>query len=211
MPKKPQELNQPKLLIGEGNDEVEFFQALLEYLYIKDVQVEDYRGKNGLTRYLKTLSEPRTGFRDVISLGITRDADGYNTPVQHDSAARAFQSVQDALKSASLPVPLQPIEKAGDLLNVSVFILPDCNSPGMLEDLCLSSIEDTEELACVDGFMSCMQTAGRKAPNIAKAKLHAWLSMQEVSDFRIGLAAQQKVWDWEHPKFDKIKEFLRNL
>jgi hypothetical protein len=211
MPRKPQELNQPKLLIGEGNDEVEFFEALLQHLGIKDVQVEDYGGKNTLPKYLRTLNEPRTGFRDVISLGITRDADGYNIPKQENSAVRAFQSVQDALQHAALPVPQTPIEQAGDPLRVSVFILPDCASPGMLEDLCLSSIEETEGLACVDEFVNCIQSAGLQAPNIAKARLHAWLSMQEVSDFRIGLAAQQKVWNWDHPKFDKIKEFLSNL
>jgi hypothetical protein len=45
MPSTPQALSKPKLLIGEGKEEVAFFKAFLSHLNITDVQVEEYGGK----------------------------------------------------------------------------------------------------------------------------------------------------------------------
>lgn len=39
------QISQPKLLVGEGRDEVRFFEALLRYLKISDIQVAEYGGK----------------------------------------------------------------------------------------------------------------------------------------------------------------------
>ena len=44
----PRELDHPKLLIGEGKDEVSLFDALLNHLAITDVKVEEYGGKEKL-------------------------------------------------------------------------------------------------------------------------------------------------------------------
>ena len=49
-------LSKPKLLIGEGKEEVDFFTAFLSHLNISNIQVEQYGGKQGLSRYLKTLA-----------------------------------------------------------------------------------------------------------------------------------------------------------
>lgn len=53
MPDKPREITQPKLLIGEGQEEVRFFNALLKHLGRQDVQVENYSGKDQLRTRLK--------------------------------------------------------------------------------------------------------------------------------------------------------------
>ncbi len=45
MRNQPQTISQPKLLLGEGKDEVLFFSALLKHLQIKDIQVVQYGGK----------------------------------------------------------------------------------------------------------------------------------------------------------------------
>ncbi len=99
MSSTPQALSKPKLLIGEGKEEVDFFTAFLNHLNISNVQVEQYGGKQGLPRYLRTLVV-RPGYLNVVSLGITRDAD--------NSAQSAFESVCSSLHRASLPVPSQP-------------------------------------------------------------------------------------------------------
>jgi hypothetical protein len=45
MSSTPQALSKPKLLIGEGKEEVDFFTAFLNHLNISNVQVEQYGGK----------------------------------------------------------------------------------------------------------------------------------------------------------------------
>ncbi len=82
MTTRTQRIVKPKLLIGEGLEEVRFFSALLAHLSISDVQVEEYGGKRQLSRYFQEL-QIRPGYQEIVSIGITRDAD--------NSAPSAFQ------------------------------------------------------------------------------------------------------------------------
>ena len=203
MPRTPQALSKPKLLIGEGKEEVDFFTAFLTHLNITDVQVEQYGGKQELPSYLKTLVV-RPDYQNVVSLGITRDAD--------NSAQSAFQSVCSSLNRASLPVPSQPGEIVGDTPQVSVMILPDGQNKGMLEDLCLAAVEIDPVLQCVDEYLNCVyRTVGREPNNMAKARVHAWLSSQIEPDKRLGEAAKADYLPWDSPGFDRLKQFLQAL
>jgi hypothetical protein len=203
MPSSPTELSKPKLLIGEGREEELFFTAFLAYLNISDVQVEQYGGKQALPRYLRTL-RLRPGYLQIVSLGITRDAD--------NSAQSAFQSICTSLSSASLPVPRDPGAIAGGSPQVSILILPDNQNSGMLEDLCLAAIETDPALQCVDEYLECIyKTIGRKPNNMAKARVHAWLSSQIEPDKRLGEAAKANYWPWNSPGFDCLKQFLQAL
>lgn len=198
-----QALSKPKLLIGEGKEEVDFFTAFLTHLNISNVQVEQYRGKQGLASYLKTLVV-RPGYLNVVSLGITRDAD--------NSAQSAFQSVCGSLQRASLPVPSQPGEVVGYNPQVSVMILPDGQNKGMLEDLCLAAVETDPVLQCVDEYLNCVYTTvGRESNNMAKARVHAWLASQIEPDKRLGEAAKAGYLPWDSPGFDRFKQFLQSL
>jgi hypothetical protein len=203
MSSTPQALSKPKLLIGEGKEEVDFFTAFLTHLNIRDIQVEQYGGKQGLKSYLRTLVV-RPGYLDIVSLGITRDAD--------NSAQSAFQSVCNSLNRASLPVPSQPREIVGDNPQVSIMILPDSQNTGMLEDLCLAAVETDPVLQCVDEYFDCVYTTvGREPNNKAKARVHAWLSSQIEPDKRLGEAAKAGYWPWNSPGFDSLKQFLQAM
>ncbi len=203
MPSSALKLSKPKLLIGEGREEQLFFTAFLTHLNISDVQVEHYGGKQKLPSYLKNLPNI-PGYLEVISLGITRDAD--------NSAQSAFESVCSSLRRASLPVPSQPGEIVGDTPQVSVLILPDGQNEGMLENLCLTAIETDPVLQCVDEYFDCVyRTVGREPNNMAKARVHAWLSSQIESDKRLGEAAKAGYLPWDSPGFDSLKQFLQAL
>src|SRR5438067_7791714 len=99
MPGDHEQLARPKLLLGEGEDEKRFFTALAEHLSLADVQVEQYGGKLRLRAFLRTLPA-RPGYADLVSIGITRDAD--------ESADDAFRSVCRALRDVPLPEPPSP-------------------------------------------------------------------------------------------------------
>lgn len=96
-----------KLLLGEGIEEVYFFNALLDHLGITDVQVDQYDGKSRIAAGLRAIKD-RSGFiNQVVSVGVTRDADYADDPADDPAAAqRAFLSVSGALASANLPVPM---------------------------------------------------------------------------------------------------------
>ncbi|AFY47307.1 hypothetical protein Nos7524_1429 [Nostoc sp. PCC 7524] len=205
MSSKSQQLSQPKLLIGEGSEEVLFFKALLNYLKITDVQVENYGGKQGLGNYLQQLYL-RPGYREIVSLGITRDAD--------DSAKSAFDSVCSYLKNAGLSVPIKPNEITGNNPQISVLILPDYQDNGMLEDVCLEAVKTDPAMQCVDDYFQCVNTVAKRQPktkDMAKARIRAWLSSQIEPDKRLGEAAQAGYLPWNSPAFDSIKQFLQSL
>jgi hypothetical protein len=204
----------PKLLLGEGIEEVYFFDALLGHLGINDVQVDQYDGKTNIGAGLKAIKD-RSGFiNQVVSLGVTRDAD-FAADAADDAAAaqRAFESVSGALSYAKLPVPIAPMVKAAGNPEVTVFVMPDNQAPGMLEDLCIGSMT-SPDLNCMTQYFDCVYTfTGRSQlrRNVPKSRVHAWLATQSEPDMRLGQAALAGYVDWNNPAFNLIKQFVRQL
>ena len=184
MPDVPQRLRLPKLLIGEGREEVVFFTAFLRHLHLNDVQVEDFSGKQGLRTYLRAL-QLRPNFVHLVTLGIVRDADTH--------ATSAFQSVCDALRGTSL-------------------VVPDGQGPGMLEDLCLAAVQTDPAMLCVNDYFQCLLHNSQHQPNNpAKARVHAWLASRPEPDLRLGEVAEKGYWLWDNVAFEPIKIFLQTL
>jgi len=202
MPSPSLSLAQPKLLLGEGVDEVRFFNALLSHLKIKDIQVIDYAGKSKLTPFLQTL--PKTvGFSQLQKAAITRDAD--------NDWAGAFQSVCHGLQLAGLSIPATPHQTAVGPPAIRIYIIPDNANPGMLEDLCLASVRAHPGYACVDNYFQCAAAAGRRPNNMSKACVHAWLSSEVEPDKQLGVAAEAGYLPWHDPAFAPIINFVQSL
>jgi hypothetical protein len=197
------EIKRPKLLIVEGKEDELFFSAFCHHLGLNDIQVLSIGGKTQLPSNLKALKGV-TGFSQVIALGIIRDAD--------EDANAAFQSVCSALQHAGLPKPPKPMTPSSERPRVSVMILPDNQSPGALEDVCLKAIAGTPAMRCVDEFFRCLQRHHLPPPkNLSKAKVLAYLTSLPEPDKRLGESAQSGYWNWDHPAFSDLKDFLRSL
>lgn len=201
-PATPQAITRPKLLLGEGDEEVYFFNALLRHLRIEDVQVEQVGGKGNYKNFIITLPK-RPGFLNVEAVAITWDAD--------DNMAGAFQSVCSSLNRAGLEGPQAAATYTTGRPRIGVFIMPNCSDGGMLEDLCIESIANDIAMPCVDAFLRCVEAGGRRPNNLAKAKVHAWLASQVRPDKRLGEAAQAGYWNWGDPAFNLLKQFLIQL
>ena len=195
----------------EGNDDRNFFQALVAHLSVDDVSVRPYGGTGELKRYLRTLVVA-TGFDKLRSLGIVRDANG--------CAKSAFQSVQSGLRNADLPVPqkvAQPYEAPERMTNgrktpaVSVFVLPDCESPGSLETLLYQTL-DCEIDRCITNFLECAgDVDGNQPKNEDKARVFAYLATRERHRHSVGVAAKQGVWCFDHTAFRDLIDFVQSL
>lgn len=216
-PSEQNDTSATKLLLVEGNDDLRFFQAMSRHLGITDVTVSSYNGKPNLGNDLSDrVRSP--GFQAVSSLGIVRDAD--------DSSRSAFDSVVGSLRRARLPTPdapITPIERDG--LRVSVLVLPPDYEQGELENVCLESIEGSQEMQCVESYLMCQNSLepGIASNQVAKARLHSYLAAGPIYPteggqlgrrrpaLRLGEAADAGVWDWTSPVFAKIVSFLRGL
>jgi hypothetical protein len=195
-------ITEGKLLLGEGNDEVRFFKALLKRLTITNIQVLDYGGKTRLRPFLAALPLV-PGFAGLTSLGITRDAD--------IDASGAFSSVCAALQNAGLAVPTAHNQPEGTAPCVRVWIMPDGGSPGMLEDLCLAGVRGDPATPCVGAYFDCLRLNAQVPGNLAKARAHVWLASRPEPDARLGEAAEKGYWPWDDPAFGPVIDFLRSL
>ena len=201
----PDDLNfvESKLLLVEGRDEENFFEAFLRHLGVSGIQVLNYRGKNNLGNRLEVYVDVPS-FAQIQSIGIVRDAD--------DNARSALQSVQNSLRDVELPVPQSFLVAADGRQRVSVFIMPDNSGEGALEDLCLAALETDPAMPCVAEFLRCVNAAVERPPqNPAKARMHAFLASREDPELRLGEAGQRRYLPWDNPAFGDLAQFLRAI
>ena len=195
-----------KVLAVEGKDEYNFFDVLLKTLSINNVQIIDVGGKDKFKKILSVYLQTERALVRIKSIGFVRDA-------ENQEAAAAFQSICSILRDFGLPSPTEPlkvIEQNGK--KVSIFIMPNNNDCGMLEDLCLASIQGTDVYGCVKCFVNSYEDKIEKEKyNEAKAKILAYLSTRVPVVQSIGIAAKQNVWDFSNPCFNDIKKFLKEL
>jgi hypothetical protein len=203
LPSRSDPLSKPKLIVGEGIEEVFFFAALVNHLGLGDIQVEQYGGKRRLQLYVRELLV-RPGYQSLASIGITRDTDS--------SVAQDFQSICGYLQSSGFVVPARAGLFGTGTPKVGVFLMPNNSDAGMLEDLCLASVQGDGSAPCLDEFFKCVrQQAGRQTAEQSKARMHAWLASQIKPDLRLGEAAKQSLFPWDAPVFQDLKQFLQNL
>ena len=142
-----------KLLIVEGKDEVEFLRIFLDEKNIQGIQIIDSKGRDTLINFLQELQKI-PDFNTLTSLAIIQDADDKPPNVR-------FDSICSTLKRCKLSAP----DKIGlfteSTPKIGIFIIPDGKNKGMLESLCLSTVESKEKetMKCIDEFMNCIEIA----------------------------------------------------
>ena len=204
------EIRKSKLLLVEGNDEKNFFEALLDEIELpcKDIQIEVVGGVNNLRTALPALIN-RTGFlENVESIAIVRDAD--------DNFTSAFDSVCTILNNNNLNYPYQPNNFSdGNDIKVGIYIMPGNPEDGtMLEDLCIKTQIGNPIMDCVDSFFRCLESKidNDKMPkNMAKARSQVFLAAMPKIVNSVGLGAKRRYWNLKHPCLDGLANFLKQL
>jgi len=201
--KLPEPIKESKQLLVEGRSDEEFFKALMRNMGIEGIQIQRYEGKDRLRNFIERFRS-QSNFKMVVSLGIVRDAD--------NNAKSAFQSVCSALKNAGLSHPKQPESFEGTKPRIGVLVLPDANTPGMLETICLRSVTDDPAMKCVDEYFNCVQEQlGYLPKTINKAQVQAFMASKPETVWQLGEAAQKNYWQLDHPTFDHVKRFMNDL
>lgn len=196
-----QKIEKPKILFVEGKDDQFFFESLLDFLKIQDVQLLNVGGKDNF-RNSVSLSLKQISKNKVTHIGMIRDAEG-------NPAQSAFDSLQSLLKALNYPYPLKLNEiKNENNLKVGIFILPNNEETGMLEDLCLSSIQGEPAIECINGYIECIKNLGLNF-NEPKSKILCYLaSKPSIRNTSLGVAAKNSYWNFSHSAFEELKNFL---
>lgn len=199
------------LLVHEGTADGNVLGALMRHATVQGFQLLSMDGQDKMRRFFKGLAlsphfkNPVPGYEHPVrALAIVLDAE--------TEAGATFQSVRDALTSAGLPAPDAPGEMLEGPLRVGVFLVPDNQSPGKIEALCLRSVEDDPAWNCLDGFFNCVRERGGELPaNMDKARAQAFLSTRPEPNLPVGLAALEGYWRFESAAFGPLITFLRQL
>ena len=208
---QPEEISKPKVVVVEGKDEVNLFQALLDHLDISDVDLKDlgrYKLRSNLDALAKTAS-----FRGVQSVGLLFDAEGR---FDSEGSAIATESmIRTALAHASLPVPSVGSRSADGPPRVTFMILTPNRERGAVENILVDSVKDTDTFSCVESYLACLKAQGLVYSTVAreaKATVHAFLVTRvKDPDIRVGEAAKAGLWPWNNPAFDELQVFFRRL
>ena len=197
------ELNEPKQVIVEGNDDLRLFRSLASHLNIPNIEVRHYGGIDNLRAFLRTLTTS-PGFTSISSLAVVADA--------NSSRENRVQKIQDALSNAGLPAPDAPLEIDSDgSTQVAFLVVPHDRGSGMIEDVCLDSVKVDPVMECVDSYFECIERSGASGPRetwAAKARLHAFLASRERPDLRLGEAAEAGIWHLEGDAFGPLRQLL---
>jgi hypothetical protein len=162
------------------------FTELLVNLDLTDIQVIEVSGKDKFPSKLEALVKKSSGYSKITSIGIVRDAD--------DDPVGAFQSVCDAMSSLDLPKPKTPLQPVAGPPQITVMIVPDSATKGMIENVCLASVSDDPAMACVDQYFECLAEKQPDTPAssaTAVPKVHAFLASRYTPDLNLGIAAQK--------------------
>ncbi|MCC7367364.1 MAG: hypothetical protein IT306_03015 [Chloroflexi bacterium] len=211
LPTPTGQIQTPGLIWCEGPNDFAFLRRLIvgEGL-TSSLRVEVFEGKENLSTYLEIL-RLRPGFSGLNALGIVRDAD--------ELPSGALRSVRDLLMNQGLPCP----DHAGIVVRgpsfdgrhraAGVFIAPDGESPGALESLYLRAIGRDAVSDCVQAFMHCVipHLHASLVAHRAKVEFHTWLASRERPGILPGQAMDANYIVRDHPAFDPIKAFLREL
>jgi len=192
----------PHLLLVEGIDDANFFEAILNTLSLNDVEIWPIGGGRDFKKRLGVLRK-LSGFERVISIGVIRDADTNPTA--------AFDSVTEAIRENGLSAPASYGCRSTETPIVSIMILPNgISSTGMLESLCLKAIENDPAMQCINSFFDCLHTHSvfQREVDEDKAKVHAFLASREKPDKRLGESALAGYWPFDSEIFEDLKRFL---
>ena len=191
-----------KFVFCEGKDDELVLRSLAKALGL-DIKVEEYGGKNNLPHFLQGLSKrPEFAQQQVAAMAILRDAD--------ENLAAAFASVQDTLKLHNFAAPDANEPFTASTPRVGIFIV-GADGRGMMEDLCLKSVADRPEFACVDEYFRCIAQHSTRKDFTSKAKVRVWMASHVDWEYYVGKAAEEGYWPWESPAFAALKNFLRTL
>lgn len=193
-------IGKARLLLVEGDTDEGLFLRLCQREGISNIQIIPYYGKNNFRNVLGVL-RVQSGFEAVKHLGIVRDAD--------TDAQAALRSVQDALAHTGLPLPGQSVTPGEGALRTLIQIMPPGRSEGCLETLLWRTIPEPTA-SCIDDYIECTQVPSLGSRH-AKARVYAYIAAQRKPELRLGESARAGYWDFDHPAFEPLTEFVRSL
>jgi hypothetical protein len=199
----------PKVLLAEGKNDCHVILSLCGYHDIPENFGFFDCGSD--KNVLKRMSALIAGSEDMETIGVVLDADNPNLSAK-------WESLCGRLKKEGYSVPNQP-DNHGTILSahgkptIGIWLMPDNNVNGMLEDFCYQlaapeAIDFAEN--CVDRAKK-NKFANFSNNHTAKAIVHTYLAWQNVPGMPLGQAITAKALNPEQELAGHFVTFLKKL
>ncbi len=204
--KKPEKHNQ-KLLV-EGNEDQHVIWALCEkYNLIENFDVIDCEGIDKLVNQIPV----RFKQSGIETIGLVIDADT-------DIHSR-WQTLKDifAKQDIILPrtIPIKGLILKNEYIKIGVWIMPNNNQNGILEDFIKFLIPTDDKLSpIITLHLANIEKCGLnsyKSIHQSKAFIHSWLAVQEAPGTPMGLSITKRYLSTDETTCLSFVDWLRSL
>ena len=181
---------QRNLLVVEGKDDLHVMLALRDMFAMKDLyEVADKDNVDGLLKSIST--EIRTSGRECLGIVIDKDTDDANKNKDRWRQIKGILTPLGYTLSDSAPASgaILPSPELG-FSKVGIWLMPDNQQPGMLEDFMRFLIpKDDECLMFAEETLKALEQKGiqrYKEVHRPKALMHTWIAWQKKPGIPLG-------------------------
>lgn len=211
-------IEKEKLLLVEGKDDRAAIYKLVKDLGLDDIQVAYMEGKDNSKKFIDTLAAAlktsRLENKYIKAFGVMLDADDNEATSSFQKVCSILKEIQKRqIKNMEFEIPKRCAMFTGSRTKVGVYIMPNCISKGMLETLCLKSVEDEPFYSCVENFINEALSIKKDLDHIDKRKTMAFIALKskEGQKKSVGEAVCDGIFNTSSTAFDGIKNFLKDM
>ncbi len=196
-----------QLLLVEGKNDLHVFYNIFEKHSVKQSFKPEGKEGDGIYKsipiYLKT---------DVSTIGVVIDAD--------ENINLKWDKLKNLFKASGYELPESPTQggsiiKKINFPTIGVWIMPDNNTNGMLEDFVKQLVPSDDLLMdYVEESLDKIETDGvnkYKTIHKSKARIHTWLAWQETPGTPMGLAIKKTFLDTNKELCLKFVDWINDL
>lgn len=211
------------LLLVEGEDEKEFFDELLKHEQINNIQVFPFGGKDNLTCdefiNINLMTSLKSTDLDIRAFSIVLDCDNGNVgdcinkvntfiqkvnmhkPKGNEAGIITFDKIKSCKQFTSRHTP------------IALYVMPDCESKGSLETLCIKAVKNENFMTCIENFINCVETQNPNISHKDKRRVLAYLasSSEKCKQVRTGHGIKAGLFDLNSAVFQDVKDFIRQM
>jgi len=202
-----------RVLLVEGKNDQHVMWALFKAHSVPDIFTVEKAGgveANGGVEQLLESVPVRLKASNLERFGIVLDAD-------EDIQARWEQLRSRLIASGCEDIPAVPspggtVVQMKDGPRVGAWLMPDNQVPGMLESFLAFLVPGSDKLLpLVDRFLDGIPTDDRRCPNarLPKARIHAWLAVQEHPGKPLGQAITAKYLDAQRGMLTPFLDWIK--
>lgn len=211
-------IDKDKLILVEGKDDRAAIYKIVRSLGIDNIQVAYMEGKDNADKFIDTLSAalktPQSKNISIKAFAIILDADEEDAKSSFMKVCSFLKEIQKRnIKNLDFEIPKKCAEFTNGNTNVGVFIMPNCETPGMLETLCMESVSNEPFFECVNDFINKARSIKPDLDHVEKRKALSYIALSASKGQRksTGEAVEDGIFNINSGAFNKIKSFLTDM